>query len=111
MLITLVPVVEAGMVVYPLRQPSGGEDLKSINEAAELLSVVITDERVNGEESRGAIGGAVGGERKYHSKACFELVCIKRFCVRIKATYYNCNKLIFRLKTRLCKYVTQFVKT
>ena len=84
MLITVVPVVESGMVMYPSRQPSGGEDLKSINEAAELLSEVVTEERVNGEENRGAIGGAVGGERKYHSKGCFELVSIGCFVLELR---------------------------
>ena len=68
--ITVVPVAQPGMIIYPLGQPSGGEDLKSINEAAELLCVDLTV-----EESGGVTGGTVGGERKYHGKACFELAC------------------------------------
>ena len=71
--VPVVPVVESGMITYPPGQPSGGEDLRSINEPAELVSVAVSEERVNGEEGRGAIGGAVEGGKKYRGKAYFEL--------------------------------------
>ena len=78
------------MMTYAVGPPSQGEDLRSINLTAELVSVPVGEERVNGEEGRGAIGGAIGKSKKYHGKACFELGCslyscdkyIEHFCVK-----------------------------
>ena len=56
-----------------MREPIGEEDLGSINEPAELVSEPVTEDRVNVEESRGAIGGAIEGGKKYRGEACLEL--------------------------------------
>ena len=78
------------MMTYPVGPPSQGEDLGSINLTAERPSIPVGEERVNGEESRGAVGGAVGRSKKYHGKACFDLAyslyscdkCVELFYVR-----------------------------
>ena len=53
------------MVISPVESPSGGEDLRSINAAAESTSIPVTEERINAVEERVISATAV---RKYHGK-------------------------------------------
>ena len=66
MSITLVApiLVSSAMVMSPVGPPSGGEDLRSINETAELTSMAVTEERINVVEERISATAV----RKYHGK-------------------------------------------
>ena len=66
MSITLVtPILGSStMVMSPVGPPSRGEDLRSINETAELTSIPVTEERINVVEER----ISATAEKKYHGK-------------------------------------------
>ena len=71
MLIILEPVYVVGpstMVMSPMGPPVRGEDLRSINEAAELTSIPVTEERIHVAEVRQNVTDHE--ERKYHGMSC-----------------------------------------
>ena len=56
------------MVMSPMGPPVRGEDLRSINEAAELTSIPVTEERIHVAEVRQNVTDHE--ERKYHGMSC-----------------------------------------
>ena len=60
------------MVMSPMEPPVRGEDLRSINEAAELTSVPVTEERIHVAEVKQNVTDQE--ERKYHGMSCSPLL-------------------------------------
>ena len=89
MLITLVPVFAMGpstIVMSPMGPPVRGEDLRSINETAELTSIPVTEERIHLADVRQNVTDHE--ERKYHGMswlliATYNAVCMSRACITL----------------------------
>ena len=71
-LVNLVPPVAPAMVMFPVTQPLGDGNLRSINEQAELTSSVpVGEERVNIVEERRNV---TTEERRFHGKVCLSYI-------------------------------------